>query len=977
MNSIYKSSEDAILEARLKDAIEGEVLFDAFSRGRYSTDASIYQVIPQGVVIPRTEDDLAAIVEIAHEEGLSLLPRGGATSQSGQTVGDSLVVDFSKHLRNITAFDPEARTCTVQPGIVLDQLNAHLKSHGLWFPVDVSTASRATIGGMTGNNSCGTRSIRYGIMRDNVTAIEAILHDGTQMRFDEVPRSLDRINAPSDALGMMRDLVEFGRKNKRQINKAFPEVSRRVGGYLLDGLLTKRGQPLNLSQILIGSEGTLAVSRAIDLKLSELPKNKALGVCHFPTFRKAMEAAQHIVKLGPTAVELVDRNLIDLAREIPLFRATVNRFVRGEPEALLFTEFAEDNQVENLRRIKELDELMRDLGHKNAVVEAIGAELQKAIWEVRKSGLNIMMSMKSDGKPVSFIEDCAVPLENLADYTERLTEVFEKHGTKGTWYAHASVGCLHVRPVLNLKLEKDASTMRAIAEEAFEMVREYKGAHSGEHGDGLVRSEFHEDMYGAKTVKLFEQIKDRFDPDARMNPGKIVRAPRMNDRNLFRYKPDYHVKEMKTAFDWSSWSGAGNGFQGAVEMCNNNGACRKFDAGVMCPSYRITRNEKDVTRGRANTLRLAISGQLGKDALTSPAMRETMKHCVSCKACRRECPTGVDMAKMKIEVQHAHTEQHGLSLHEKIVANMPRMAGIASRLPWLFNLRDALPGVASLLEGLTGFTAKRPLPRWRFDAFRDKGPFGPEDGREVLLFVDTFNRNFEPDTVHAAIRVLVASGARVYIAQGNGRPLCCGRTYLTAGQIDKAREEAQRFIDAVKPHIDAGHPIIGLEPSCLFTLKDEFPSLLPGKDSQKLANTAVLIEQYLVNEKKSRRLKWKLKPSSQPILLHGHCHQKSFAAMDDVIDALKLIPDAEVEMVQSSCCGMAGAYGYGSDTYDMSMAMGELSLLPAVRDASPQTRLAADGFSCRHQIHDGTGRKASHVVHILDDALPVTTGKRG
>lgn len=968
MNSLSKSSADSGLEARLRNALEGDVLFDVFSRGRYSTDASIYQVMPLGVVVPKTEDDLAAVIGIAHEQGVSVLPRGGATSQSGQTVGESLVIDFSKYLNNITAFDLEAATCSVQPGIVLDQLNAQLKQHGLWFPVDVSTASRATIGGMTGNNSCGTRSIRYGIMRDNVTAIEAVLADGTQARFGEVPRNLDRLNAPSPALELMRDLLDMGKKKKRQINKAFPDVTRRVGGYLLDGLV-RNGEPVNLAQILIGSEGTLAFSRSIDLTLSPLPQNKALGVCHFPTFRKAMEAAQHIVELGPTAVELVDRNLIELARDIPMFKATVDRFVKGDPDALLFTEFAEDNQVENLRRLKELDELMEDLGHKHAVVEAVGAEFQKAIWEVRKSGLNIMMSMKSEGKPVSFIEDCAVPLEHLADYTERLTEVFEKHGTRGTWYAHASVGCLHVRPVLNLKLEKDAETMHAIAEEAFEMVREYKGAHSGEHGDGLVRSEFHEDMYGRKTVEMFEQVKDRFDPHARMNPGKIVRPPKMNDRTLFRYKPDYKVPDMKMALDWSAWPGAAGGFQGAVEMCNNNGACRKFDAGVMCPSYRVTRNERDVTRGRANTLRLAISGQLGRDALTSPEMAETMKYCVSCKACRRECPTGVDMAKMKIEVQSAMIKRHGISLHDRLVAWLPRYAPYARLLAPLLNARNWLPGAAKLGEILTGFSAKRPLPRWRLGAFRGKGPFGPEKGREVVLFADTFNRSFEPENIRAAIRVLTAGGYRVHIAQGHGRPLCCGRTFLSAGLVEEARAEARRFLDALTPHIEAGRPIIGLEPSCLFTLKDEFKSMLPGDAANKLAEQAVLLEEFLIAEKRAKRLKLKLKPLKRPILLHGHCHQKSFAAMGAVEDVLKLIPNAEIETVQSSCCGMAGAFGYGAQTYEMSMAMGELSLLPAVRDRSKQTLIVADGFSCRHQIHDGTKREARHVARILEGAL--------
>ncbi len=462
----------------------------------------------------------------------------------------------------------------------------------------------------------------------------------------------------------------------------------------------------------MGSEGTLALSRRIELKLSRQPKNKALGICHFPKFRQAMEAAQHIVKLEPVAVEVVDRTLIELARDIAMFRPVMDTYVRGEPDALLLTEFAEDDQDENLRRLDRLDELMGDLGHPNSVVKVADAAGQKAVWEVRAAGLNIMMSMKSEGKPVSFIEDCAVPLEHLADYTERLTAVFEKYGTRGTWYAHASVGCLHVRPVLNLKLEKDANTMRAIAEEAFAMVKEYKGSHSGEHGDGLVRSEFHEMMYGRKTVALFEEVKDTFDPQGIMNPGKIVRPPRMNDRTLFRFKPGYHVPEMETVFDWSAYTGAGRGFQGAVEMCNNNGECRKLEGGVMCPSYRVTLNERDVTRGRANTLRLAISGQLGPDAFTSDEMLETMKLCVSCKACRRECPTGVDMARMKIEVLAAAAKRRGISLRDRLIAYLPRYAPLAARLAPLMNARDVIPGMAWLSERLVGFTAKRKLPRW-------------------------------------------------------------------------------------------------------------------------------------------------------------------------------------------------------------------------------------------------------------------------
>ena len=511
-------------------------------------------------------------------------------------------------------------------------------------------------------------------------------------------------------------MLALGRREAEHIAHAFPEVSRRVGGYLIDALVPG-DRPVNLATLLCGSEGTLAVSRRLELKLSALPQNKALGICHFASFRRAMEATQHIVKLGPVAVEVVDRTLIELARDIAMFRPVMETYVRGKPDALLLVEFAEADQAENLRRLDRLDELMGDLGHPQSVVKVPDAAGQRAVWEVRASGLNIMMSMKSEGKPVSFIEDCAVPLEHLADYTERLTAIFAKHGTRGTWYAHASVGCLHVRPVLNLKLEKDANTMRAIAEEAFALVKAYKGSHSGEHGDGLVRSEFHERMYGARTVRLFEEVKDRFDPAGLMNPGKIVRGSRMDDRSLFRFKPDYRVSEMQMALDWSAYPGAGGGFQGAVEMCNNNGECRKHTAGVMCPSFRVTGDERDVTRGRANSLRLAMSGQLGADAFSSDAMLETMKLCVSCKGCRRECPTGVDMARMKIEVLAAANKRRGLSLHDRLVAYLPRYAPYAARLAPLMNARNAIPGLAALTERLTGFSAKRQLPRWRRDVY--------------------------------------------------------------------------------------------------------------------------------------------------------------------------------------------------------------------------------------------------------------------
>ncbi len=971
------------LAERLEQAIEGEVLFDRFSRGRYATDASIYQIMPVGVVVPKTAQDVATTMTIAAEEGIPVLPRGAGTSQCGQTVGAALVVDCSKHLNGLLEFDAANHTATVEPGMVLDHLNATLKPHGLWFPVDVSTASRATIGGMAGNNSCGARSLRYGMMRDNVLSIDALLADGNPMHFGEVPADLAGLNAPDPDRELKADLLALGRRDAALIAERMPDLTRRVGGYNIDALVPN-GPTNNLAELLVGSEGTLAFSTQIKLKLAPIPKKKVLGICHFPSFRQAMETTQAIVSLGPAAVELVDRNMIELANAIPMFQRTMKAFVRGEPEALLIVEFASDDEIDNRERLRDLGRVMGTLGYSfdgtsrymGGVVEAIDPALQAAIVEVRKQGLNIMMSMKSEGKPVSFIEDCAVRLEDLADYTSRLTDVFERHGTRGTWYAHASVGCLHVRPVLNLKLEKDVRTMRAIAEEAFAIVRDYKGSHSGEHGDGIVRSEFHSAMFGPEIVRSFIEVKDRFDPHERLNPGKIVRAPRMDDRSLMRFKPSYQVREFETALDWSAYPGSGGGFQGAVEMCNNNGACRKFDANVMCPSYRVTRNEKDLVRGRANTLRLAISDQLGHDALTSDAMAETMKLCVSCKACKRECPTGVDMAKMKIEVLNARAKHHGISRRDKLVGYMPHYARWASRFRAFANLRNRIPALARIMEANTGISAKRKLPEWKRPfktSPRALAPLnGAKDVPEVVLFTDTFNTYFEPENLEAAVKVLRAAGARVHIpGAGSGRrPLCCGRTFLAAGLVDEARAEAQRTIEALKPFVEQDVPILGLEPSCILTLCDEFQVMGLGEGAKALGRKAILFEEFIAHEARSGHIALDLKPLKAPrALLHGHCHQKSFNVMGAVEHTLRLVPGLDVQRIQSSCCGMAGAFGYQAETHDMSLAMGELSLLPVVRDAEADAIIVADGTSCRHQIADGAGREALHVARVLEMSL--------
>ena len=933
---------DSALAQRLRREVDGEVLFDAASRGRYATDASIYQVEPLGIVVPRNDEAVRVAFAIAAEAGVPILPRGAGSSQCGQTVGQALVLDSSKYLNRLLELDAPGRRAVVQPGLVLDALNGQLRSHGLWFPVDVSTSAQATLGGMAGNNSCGSRSIAYGNMVHNVLAIDALTSDGRVRRFGPM-------NDDSELTQRLRALYA---REKDEIASRFPKVLRKVAGYNLDHL----GPPYeNAAHLLVGSEGTLAWSEKLHLRLSPLPAHRVLGVCHFPKFYTAMDLTQHIVKLGPSAVELVDRTMIGLARDIAAFRATVDTAIRGDPDAVLLVEFAGEDKAAQLAKLKQLVQLMGDLGLPGSVAEVTEAQLQKDIWEVRKAGLNIMMSMKGDGKPVSFIEDCAVPLEHLAEYTDRLTRVFEKHGTRGTWYAHASVGTLHVRPILDMRRD-GAAKMRAIAEEASAMVKAYKGAYSGEHGDGLVRSEWIAPFFGPRLTACLGEIKSWLDPKGLMNPGKIVSPPKMDDARLFRFKPGYATQLPVPALDWSEWGG----YDKAVEMCNNNGHCRKFDAGTMCPSFRATGDELHLTRGRANTLRLALSGQLGPRP--EEAVKAALDLCVSCKGCKRECPTGVDMARMKIEFLAQYRKHHRLTPRDRAIAWLPRYALWAARLAPLANLaqRVAAP--------LLGFARQRPLPAWSARFFVDR--VWPKRGnREVVLLVDTFNRYFEPENPRAAIRVLEAAGYRVHVAQPEigERPLCCGRTFLSVGLVEEARREARRMLDALKPWLEHGVPVLGLEPSCLYTLRDEYLVMLP--EAKVLAGQAFLFEEFLAREADAGRLQLKLKPLAQAALLHGHCHQKAFGAMGAVQQALALVPGLKVSTVQSGCCGMAGSFGYEAEHYEVSKKMGELDLLPAVRKAPAETLIVADGTSCRHQIADGSARKALHVARVLERAL--------
>jgi len=979
--------------------LRGEVLFDAASRGRYSTDASIYQITPIGVVVPRDQADVLRTLEIARDQKVAVLSRGAGTSQCGQTVGDALIIDNSKYLCNVIAFDANAMTITVEPGMVLDHLNAWLKPHGLWFPVDVSTSAQCTIGGMTGNNSCGSRSIEYGNMVHNVLSVDAVLADGTQANFG----SLNTPVSGARLQHILQSLKTIATRERAELTERIPKVLRRVAGYNIDLFDCQNPRAYtddgvaNLAHLLVGSEGTLAYSRQITLKLCPLPVHKVLGVVNFQSFYKAMDSAQHIVTLKPTAVELVDRTMIELALSNPAFRPVVEKALLGQPAAILLVEFAGEDHATLVQKLEDLDALLSDQGLPNSVVKMPEAQAQKALWDVRKAGLNIMMSMKGDGKPVSFVEDCAVPLEHLAQYTERLTEVFHRYGTEGTWYAHASVGTLHVRPILDMRRD-GAVKMRAIAEETSALVREYKGAFSGEHGDGLCRGEWVSWQYGPRIHQAFTEIKALFDPDNRFNPDKIVRPPKMDDRSNFRYAPGYQVPVLQTGLDWSAWNvlrdpltgdetkpGTGldlsNGLASAVEMCNNNGHCRKFDAGTMCPSYRITKDEQHVTRGRANTLRLALSGQVGQAGLASVEVKDALDLCVSCKGCKRDCPTGVDMAKIKIEARAAWGELHGLTLRERLIAFMPHYAPWASRFGSLLSIAEATPVLGALVKRALGFATARSLPKFKapfltstqnINTAASDNTATKTSAKDVLLFVDTFSNYLEAENAHAAQRVLQAAGYTVHLnVRAGERPLCCGRTFLSAGLIDQAKAEARRTLDTLMPYVTKGIAIVGLEPSCLLTLRDEFLHYGYGAEAEQLAQQAFLFEEFLVREQKTGRFKLNLQAIDyNNALLHGHCHQKAFDALTPVQTVLSWIPELKVSTIESSCCGMAGSFGYEAEHHQASMQMAELSLLPAVRNRTASTVVVADGTSCRHQIHDGAEVKAIHTAQLLAQALP-------
>jgi len=958
---MFSSDQILKIEKEISSKVDGKTLFDEFSRGRYSTDASVYQIKPIGVVLPKDTNDVLNVMEYSQKNSIPLLARGGGSSQCGQTVGESLVLDYSRHQNKILDLNVEEKSVWVEPGVVLDHLNTYLKPYGLWFPVDVSTSSRATIGGMSANNSCGSRSLYYGNMVHNVLAIETILDDGSIHTFDEIQKNYLAQKNNQDRLYKIIDkFIDLRQRVGGEIDENWPTTQRRVGGYNID-LIDPNG--FNSSNILVGSEGTLSLFNKIKLKLSELPKNKILGVCYFDNFHQAMELTKEIVKLKPTCVELMDQNLLNLAREIPMYSEGIKKYIKGNPQAVLMVEFIDTEQSIYEKKIKDLEYLVLNQNKNNQFSYYSNLDEQKEVFEIRKAGLNILMSMKGDKKPVAFIEDCAVSLDHLANYTARLNEIFKKYNTSGMFYAHASVGTLHIRPVLNMKSDEDIKNMRSISEETFEMVKNYKGSHSGEHGDGIVRSEFHEMMFGKEITNAFEEIKDTFDSKNLLNPGKIVRPLKSNDRSLMRYKSGYQAQNINTHYDWSNWGQ----FSDAVEMCNNNGACRKLDSGVMCPSYRVTKEEKDLVRGRANTLRLALSNQLPEGSFASKEMYETMELCVSCKACQRECPMSVDMAKMKSEFLSHYYKKFSMRIKDRITSDMPRLIWLLKIIAPIFNKIKNLPLISNIVEKF-GFAVERQMPEVQNQSILKEIYNGQSySEKKVILFADTFNINFENQNLIYSIKVLNKFGYQVIIPSFGkdklNRALCCGRTYISYGQLDKASEELNRFNDYIIDNNYFNLPVVGIEPSCLLTFSDEYQKLKNIKNKDKIKNQFYLLEEFILKEIKNDN-KIKMNKFNQNVLIHGHCHQKSQDRMKGLKNLLSEL-DIKNEMIDSSCCGMAGSFGYDSKNYEVSKKMANLSLIPAINNSDEKDFIIANGTSCRHQISDLSKKKGKHVSELL------------
>jgi FAD/FMN-containing dehydrogenase/Fe-S oxidoreductase len=963
------------LEHELRKVIAGDVRFDPASRLLYATDASMYQMEPIGVVIPRDRDDVEAAIAVAGRFAAPLLPRGGGTSLTGQTVNHAVVLDFSAHMNGVLEVNAEERWARVQPGLVQDELNHHVRARGLLFGPDTSTSNRATLGGMIGNNSGGSHSIAYGLTVDHVLELTALLSDGTRVVFGDVtPDEFEaRCRRPGREGEIYRAVARIRETYAEDIRARFPAYWRRVAGYNLNELVgagIKPGswagggngaaRPFSMARLLVGSEGTLCTVVEAKVRLVPRPKATALDVIHYRDMQEALESSQAILETGPYAVELTDKMILDLARGNIEQRQRA-AFIQGDPAAILMVEYAGDSEAEVRAKVEALEARRRRDGFGYAGHIAQDTAEQQSIWKLRKAGLGLLLGMKGDRKPIAFVEDTAVDPKHMAQFVPRFREIFAKHDTEGAYYGHCSVGCLHIRPVINLKTARGLEQVRAIADDITDLVLEFGGTISSEHGDGRARSPFLPRMYGPRLMQAFGELKQAFDPQHRLNPGNIVRSPGITEH--LRYGSQYVTWEPRTLLDFSSQGG----FAAAVEMCNGVGVCRKTLEGTMCPSYMATRDEEHSTRGRANALRAVLSGTLPADAFTGRRLYEVMDLCLECKGCKAECPSNVDMAKLKYEFLYHYHRAHGLPLRNRLFGHIARLNAVGARLPGIVNWLSGLGPSRWLLQKVAGIDRRRPLPALALQTFtawfaRHHSPAATARG-EVVLFPDTFTTYNVPEIGRAAVELLEAGGYRVVLAEQK----CCGRPLISKGLLDQAREHAARNVARLYPYASRGTAIVGLEPSCLLTLRDEAVDLLRTEEARTVAGQSFLLEEFLLRER-GRGLTLPFVPSRRKALLHGHCHQKAMVGTAPTVAALRWA-GFEVSEVDSGCCGMAGSFGFEQEHYDVSVWLGNRRLAPAVKAAGPDTEIVAPGMSCRQQIDHLAGRRARHPAEVLRDAM--------
>ena len=945
------------IEAELKKRVEGDVHFDKLSRLLYSTDASMYQIEPIGVVVPRHKGDVQAVIETANRLGVSVLPRGGGTSLAGQTVGHSIVLDFSKYMQSVLEVNKEELWCRVQPGLVQDELNAYVRGMGLQFGPDTSTSNRATIGGMTGNNSAGAHSLTYGKTLDHVLELTVLLSDGSETVLkDLAPDEVERKSKADTVEGRAyREVFRLAEQHKNEIRARYPKIMRRVSGYNLDEFV--KPQPFNLSRMLVGSEGTLATVVEAKMRLVPKPKWTAMGVIHFNDDIEALRAAQAILQTAPYALESTDKMILDLARG-NIVQSQRLGFVQGSPSSLLMVEYAGETEAEVRAQVEKLEELRKREKIGYAATLAFKPEEVKAIWGVRKAGLGLLLGTKGDKKPIAFVEDAAVEPSKLPEFIKRFRAIVSGHDTVAGYYGHCSVGCMHIRPLINLKEESEKQKMVSIAEAVLELVLEFDGAMSGEHGDGLARSHFNARLFGPALYDAFRQVKRAFDPKNLMNPGKIVDSPAMTES--LRISPQYKTWEPRTTLDFAEQGG----FARAVEMCSGMGECRKKLDGTMCPSYMGTLDEEHSTRGRANALRNVIAGLVPKEEFTGKRLYDVMDLCLECKACKAECPSNVDMAKLKYEFLDHYHRANGLPLRNRIFGAIETLNRVGSALAPVSNwLANSAPN-RWLMEIFTGIDRRRPLPPFAGESFaawfaKHKAEGDGVNG-DVVLFHDTFNNYNTPNVAIAAARFLEKHGYRVLLVDKK----CCGRPMISKGMLSTAKENAAWNVERFAPYAEQGTPIVGLEPSCLLTLRDEYPEFIRTNTAKKVAENSFLLEEFVMHEMNAGRLKFNSKANGKKALLHGHCHQKALVGTAPTVAMLKAA-GYEVSEVDSGCCGMAGSFGFEIEHYDLSVKIGSHRLVPAVKAAPADVEVVAAGISCRQQIEHLAGRKAKHPAELL------------